>query len=89
MEVNKQILGLSEVKWFVSGTTNTMNKPLFYSSNSDDPVTNFPPVSNRNMLIQLSGKPMNINIIQTYIPTINIRRNWRLGTENWKNYKKL
>ncbi|XP_045471791.1 craniofacial development protein 2-like [Harmonia axyridis] len=84
--LNIQILGLSEVRWPGSGTTQTMNKKLYYSGNSDNSkhsngvgiiigeelsqaVSNFPPVSDRNLLIQLSGKPMNINIIQTYAPT--------------------
>ncbi|XP_060533802.1 craniofacial development protein 2-like [Cylas formicarius] len=80
-----QILGLSEVRWPGSGITRAMNKILYYSGNNDSKhhngvrvilgkgysqaVTNFLPVSDRNLLIQLSGKPMNINIIQTYAPT--------------------
>lgn len=49
-------------------------------------AANFLTMSDNNMLIQLSGKLMNINIIETYAPLlINLRRNWRVGTENWKN----
>lgn len=80
-----QILGLSEVRWPGSGKVKTMNRTLYYSGNDhpdhrngvgviledkyNDAVTNFVPFSDRCLLIQLSGKPININIIQTYAPT--------------------
>lgn len=43
-----------------------MNRELSYS------VTNFVPVSDSSMNVQLSGKPLSINIIQTYASTADI-----------------
>lgn len=79
------ILGVSEVRWKGSGQlSTTQGYTLYYSGEDQDNqygvgilinkelikyVTNFVPMSDRVMLIQLSGHPVNINIIQAHAPT--------------------
>ncbi|KAH1015508.1 hypothetical protein HUJ05_013221 [Dendroctonus ponderosae] len=80
-----RLLGLSEVRWSGSGTTKTLNKTLCYSGSNEPyhrngvgvildkkfnrAVVNVVPVPDWNLLIQLSGKPITINIIQRCAPT--------------------
>ena len=79
------ILGVSEMWWPLSGKRNINNHVVYYSGNEDKnhrngvgiiitkniegSVINFVPFSDRLMLLQLKGNPININLIQAYAPT--------------------
>lgn len=94
------ILGISEVRWPNSGKTHIKDKTFYYSGNSDKDhyngvgvllnndlnaaVVNFVPFSDRCLLLQLSGTPFNVNIIQIYAPTADKSIQ---ELENW--YKSL
>ena len=83
--IQLDILGLSEVRWPNNGITNIMGKTFYYSGNTDSnhyngigmilnselskAVTNFVPLSDRCMLLQIKGAPININLIQVYALT--------------------
>ncbi|XP_030761955.1 craniofacial development protein 2-like [Sitophilus oryzae] len=71
--------------WTGSGRIHSMDKIFYYSGNNtgthsngvgilvdeslSNSVCNFVPVSDRCMMIQIEGTPLNVNIIQTYAPT--------------------
>ncbi|XP_060531543.1 uncharacterized protein LOC132705128 [Cylas formicarius] len=81
------ILGISETWWPGAGECNTENKRFYYSGNNDrdhrrgvgvivtkeiaGSVTDFVPYSDRTMLLKIRTKPLNINIIQVYAPTLD------------------
>uniref|UniRef100_A0A8D9AHH9 Craniofacial development protein 2 n=1 Tax=Cacopsylla melanoneura TaxID=428564 RepID=A0A8D9AHH9_9HEMI len=81
------ILGICEMRWLDSGEMPLDGYKAFYSGRTDGAhedgvgiimtqkiaakVKNFPPISERIMLIQLENNPVNINIIQVYAPTLD------------------
>uniref|UniRef100_A0A8D9EQ38 Craniofacial development protein 2 n=1 Tax=Cacopsylla melanoneura TaxID=428564 RepID=A0A8D9EQ38_9HEMI len=79
------ILGLCEMRWLGTGSINIQEHQIYYSGTHNNMhekgvgmiltkrmagcVTNFIPVSDRVMLLQMNARPVNINIIQVYAPT--------------------
>lgn len=79
------IMGISEMRWPAAGTMNVDEHSVFYSGTQDGThqkgvgiivtnkiaysVTNFTPISERVMLIQMNARPVNLNIVQVYAPT--------------------
>lgn len=79
------ILGISEMRWPGSGTCVREKTVTYYSGSSASShyngvgvmikkelmsaVTNFVPLTDRVMLLQLKAKPLNINFLQVYFPT--------------------
>uniref|UniRef100_A0A8D8Q4X5 Craniofacial development protein 2 n=1 Tax=Cacopsylla melanoneura TaxID=428564 RepID=A0A8D8Q4X5_9HEMI len=79
------IMGISEMRWPAAGTMNVDEHRVFYSGTQDGThqkgvgiivtnkiahsVTNFTPISERVMLIQMNARPVNLNIVQVYAPT--------------------
>lgn len=79
------ILGCSEVRWPNTGTTVIEGHTVYYSgdnttqnrngvaiivaNNIVKSVRSFIPVSDRIVLLQISGKPVDLNIMQVYAPT--------------------
>lgn len=83
--LNIDILGISEVRWPDSGKCIREDVVMFYSGSNAKghpngvavvikkelakKVTNFVPLSDRCILLQIKGNPININIVQVYAPT--------------------
>jgi len=81
------ILGVSEMRWKGNGKFGMPAHTIYYAGNNEpihykgvgfivarkvnDAVRNFVPQSDRVALLQLSGKGVNINIVQVYAPTSN------------------
>ena len=77
------ILGLSEVKWTGSGKIEDEDRVFYYAGGEkhekgvgimmnkcvSKSVIGFWPVSERVILVKISGHPFNMNIIQVYAPT--------------------
>uniref|UniRef100_A0A8D8Y176 Craniofacial development protein 2 n=3 Tax=Cacopsylla melanoneura TaxID=428564 RepID=A0A8D8Y176_9HEMI len=79
------ILGISEMRWPGSGSANILDHQVYYSGTDNNRhekgvgiiltkkmagyVSNFIPVSDRVMLVQMKARPVDINIIQVYAPT--------------------
>lgn len=79
------ILGISELRWKGSGMCQKEDCTLYYSCNDDPNhpngvgimvskryskyVSNFTPITDRLILLQLRGHPFNVNILQIYAPT--------------------
>uniref|UniRef100_A0A8D8VHS4 Craniofacial development protein 2 n=2 Tax=Cacopsylla melanoneura TaxID=428564 RepID=A0A8D8VHS4_9HEMI len=79
------ILGICEMRWPGTGSINIQEHQIYYSGTDNDRhekgvgvivtknmarcVTNFIPVSDRVMLLQMNARPVNINIVQVYAPT--------------------
>lgn len=79
------VLGVSEVRWTGVGMIQSSGKVFYYSCNMDPnhrggvgilldgklqpSIKAVVPISDRVILIQLHGQPININIIQVYAPT--------------------
>lgn len=79
------IMGVSEMRWTDSGKCVVNNHQIYYSGNPNGEhingvgiilneqtarhVTNFIPISERLLLIQLNTTPIKSNIIQVYAPT--------------------
>lgn len=80
-----KIMGISEMRWPGSNYCDINKHRVYYSGTSNgqhqygvgvivckavaESVTNFIPVSERIMLLQINAKPTQINIIQVYAPT--------------------
>uniref|UniRef100_A0A8D8VC16 Craniofacial development protein 2 n=1 Tax=Cacopsylla melanoneura TaxID=428564 RepID=A0A8D8VC16_9HEMI len=80
-----QIMGISEMRWCGAGQRHVDEYTIYYSGTTNDTaeygvgiilekriahcVTNFVPVSERILLIQINARPVNINIIQIYAYT--------------------
>uniref|UniRef100_A0A8D8T3N0 Craniofacial development protein 2 n=1 Tax=Cacopsylla melanoneura TaxID=428564 RepID=A0A8D8T3N0_9HEMI len=80
-----QVLGVSEMRWPGSGFMDVENHRIYHSGTSDNTyqygvgmiiqkrlvnqVTNFVPLTDRIMLLQISARPANVNIVQVYAPT--------------------
>lgn len=80
-----EIMGVSEMRWPGSSYCSIENYRTYYSGKDDGRhehgvglivnkeaarhVTNFVPVNERVILLQLNASPININIIQVYAPT--------------------
>ncbi|XP_060520784.1 craniofacial development protein 2-like [Cylas formicarius] len=80
-----EILGVCEVRWPGSGMVKSGGKVFYYSGdnanrnqhgvgilmneNLQKSMKCFVPISERVALVQILGKPLNINIIQVYAPT--------------------
>uniref|UniRef100_A0A8D8SH15 Craniofacial development protein 2 n=1 Tax=Cacopsylla melanoneura TaxID=428564 RepID=A0A8D8SH15_9HEMI len=80
-----EIMGISEMRWPNSGEMQVENHKIYYSGKNDGVheygvgvivsptvakcVTNFTPVSERIMLLQIQASPINISILQVYAPT--------------------
>uniref|UniRef100_A0A8D8PQH9 Craniofacial development protein 2 n=1 Tax=Cacopsylla melanoneura TaxID=428564 RepID=A0A8D8PQH9_9HEMI len=80
-----QVMGISEMRWPGSGAVVEDEYKVYYSGTGDNThkngvgiimnkyiascVTNFIPISDRIMLIQLTARPTNLNFIQVYFPT--------------------
>ncbi|XP_008476273.1 craniofacial development protein 2-like [Diaphorina citri] len=85
--MNIDILGISEMRWPDTGEVDLEGHRAFYSGRADGKheegvgmimtkevaacVRTFTPISERILLIQLEGRPVNINIIQVYAPTLD------------------
>lgn len=82
--MNIGIMGVSEMRWPNSGEMKVEDHTVFYSGtdgshehgvgviispNIAHCITNFVPISDRAMLLQVSASPVNINILQVYAPT--------------------
>ncbi|XP_055384420.1 uncharacterized protein LOC129614059 [Condylostylus longicornis] len=83
--LNINILGISEMRWPDAGELKKDDATVFYSGNQNRKhsngvgmiikghaakcVSTFIPHSDRTMLVKLSAKPVNINLIQVYAPT--------------------
>lgn len=81
------ILGISEMRWLDAGELNLDEYKVLYSGRTDGKhedgvgvimtkklaasIKTFAPISERILLIQLEGSPVNINIIQVYAPTLD------------------
>uniref|UniRef100_A0A8D9EV91 Craniofacial development protein 2 n=1 Tax=Cacopsylla melanoneura TaxID=428564 RepID=A0A8D9EV91_9HEMI len=79
------VLGICEMRWPGSGSMNTHDHQVYFSGTDNNKhekgvgiiltkkmaacVTNFIPISDRVMLLQLKGRPVDINIVQVYAPT--------------------
>ncbi|XP_077301158.1 uncharacterized protein LOC143921680 [Arctopsyche grandis] len=80
-----QILGVCESRWLGSDKFTQGNYSIFHSGSEDtqhkngvavimekknsESVSNFIPISERVMLLQIEAHPINLNIIQVYAPT--------------------
>lgn len=80
-----KIMGVSEMRWPGSGSCDISEHRVYYSGTSNgqyqsgvgcivaktvaECVTNFVPVSERVMLLQINALPVQLNIIQVYAPT--------------------
>ncbi|GFS05752.1 craniofacial development protein 2-like [Elysia marginata] len=81
--LNINILGLSEVRWKGANDIQTGKFRFLYSGRAthergvgllvdqevSEAVKGYWPVSDRVLLLKISGKPMDLNIIQVYAPT--------------------
>ncbi|XP_039285295.1 craniofacial development protein 2-like [Nilaparvata lugens] len=83
--LNIKIMGISEMRWPGASYCDIGKYRVYYSGTSDgsfqcgvgiivsksvaDSVTNFIPVSERVMLLQIRTSPTPLNIIQVYAPT--------------------
>uniref|UniRef100_A0A8D8W1T6 Craniofacial development protein 2 n=1 Tax=Cacopsylla melanoneura TaxID=428564 RepID=A0A8D8W1T6_9HEMI len=83
--MNIEIMGIAEMRWPDSGETQIEDHRVYYSGKNDGShehgvgvivssnvakcVTNFSPISERVMLLQIQANPINVNIIQVYAPT--------------------
>lgn len=79
------IMGISEMRWPGNGQRIVDNHKVYHSGDENnkhihgvglivsrrlqDHIINFTPVSERIIVIQLNGNPVNINIVQVYAPT--------------------
>ena len=79
------IIGISEMRWTNTGHCQIKNHKVFYSGNTNEEhingvgiivnskiaksITNFIPVSERIIYVQLDSGPIKTNIIQVYAPT--------------------
>ena len=76
------ILGIAETKWTESGKIRKNSHTILYSggqehrngvgilmkNNITKSIMGYWPISNREIMVKLQGKPFNINILQTYAP---------------------
>lgn len=83
--LNADVMGISEMRWPGSGHCEINDHTVYYSGNTNNKhihgvgiiiskkiqqtITNFTPISERMLLIQLNSPPLKINIIQIYAPT--------------------
>lgn len=83
--MNIDIMGISEMRWPGTGYIDKEKHRVFYSGSSNGKleygvgvittgnisrcVTNFIPVSERVMLLQIQANPVNMNLVQIYAPT--------------------
>ncbi|KAL1446308.1 hypothetical protein WDU94_012325 [Cyamophila willieti] len=83
--MNVDIMGISEMRWPGAGVVEVDKYRVYYSGTEDGMhyngvgiivskeidkcITNFVPVFERVMLIQISARPVNVNVIQIYAPT--------------------
>ncbi|KAL1447598.1 hypothetical protein WDU94_009869 [Cyamophila willieti] len=80
-----QVLGVSEMRWPGSGHKDVDKHRIYYSGTTNNTsqygvgmiiqkslvkqVTNFLPLTERIMLLQINARPANVNMIQVYAPT--------------------
>ena len=77
------ILGIAETRWTESGKIRKDSHTILYTGGQEHrnglgilmkkniarSIMGYWPISNREIMIKLQGKPFNINILQTYAPT--------------------